>query len=151
MTTGENIGAAVDATVAQTEANAADAIAQAQANADASAREAQRIADAAIATELGQRIESQSREQAAWQTAADQRLTEVMATNQRLEAQFQETTGLLGSIRALLTPTPTPAATPAPAMVPTDASSTGTAANAHHEGAAAETHPEPPRRKRHFL
>jgi hypothetical protein len=153
MTTGENVGAAVDSAIQQEQQNSADAIAQAQASADAAQREAKRIADAAIATELGAQIAAQRQEMQTWQTATEQRLAAQAETTQRLEAQSVETTGLLGSIRALLTPTqpqPDTQKPLSPDTAPTDANSVKTEPKEPPK-VAAEQHPEPPRKRRHFL
>jgi len=155
MTTGEQIGAAVDGAVQTAEQSAQAQIEAARADADASARQAKAIADAAISTELGNQIQSTRQEFETWRTAQDQRMAEISATNQRSEAALADTTTLLGSIRALLTPAPAapklPTSEQNPVQAQTVANSTGTVPNEKPATVPAETQPAAAPRKRHFL
>lgn len=156
MTTpGEQVGAAVDSAVQNANDTAATEIAVARENADAAARNAQQIADAALQSELGQRIEGTRRDFETWRTDADRRLTETAEATRASQAQLAETTTLLGSIRALLTPqqpvrqeAQTPAQNQGTGQ--TGANSGGTEQSVP-PGARAEQHPAPPARKRTYL
>jgi hypothetical protein len=153
MTTGEQVGAAVDAAVQQSQADAQAQIDAAKADADAAARQAKAIADAALATELGARIETTQQEFRTWQTAADQRLTDVAERQKVSEAQLAEATTLLGSIRALLTP----AQPPKPEAPPSDQGTGQTGVNStkteqsEKPKVQAEQQPQAPPRRRRFL
>lgn len=155
-TEAENAGAAVTAAVEGAQENAQTQIARAAEDVNAANRQAEEIARAAIATDLGARIDTTRQEFNTWQSATEQRLAQMQETNQRLEAQSQETTTLLGSIRALLTPAPPPSP-PAPGnnqgAVQTGGNLTATGPNGAQEqpGAHQEQMPEAPKRRRSFL
>lgn len=139
----------------------ADATAQTQAELDAAtqraneaAATARAISDAAMQTEIGARVQAQQQEFQTWRTSQDQRIAQVEEANRLSTVQLQEATGLLGSIRQILTQPPVdakpPVSAPVPVTAPTDGNSTGTGPNEKPK-VAAETQPEPQRRSRHFL
>src|SRR5882762_1995542 len=105
---GEQAASVVEMVVADANAQTQAELDAAKQRADEAQAAARQISDAALQSELGQRLQAQQQEFATWRTEQEARI-------QTLQAQSTEATGLLGSIQRLLTtPTPAPVSNPLP-------------------------------------
>lgn len=152
-TPGEQVDAALDAN-----ANAANSEVEAAAQrANEAQAEAARIADAAIATDLGSRIQQVNERLDQWQSNSSQWENRLSSTETAVREQGTVLGAIAGSLQSIqntLAPAPPQAEQPPRSdqgSAPTGENSTGTDQNARPEDQRRPETPPPPPKKRRFL
>lgn len=153
----ETPGEQVDSAIANVDASANAQIEEARLRADAANAEAARIADAALQSEIGNRVNSLNERVEAWQSSSTEMQNRLLSAETAVKDQgtlLGAIAGTLASIQTALAPKQSPTGQQQASGGPSDqtgGSSTGTDQNARPEDQRRPETPLPPAKKRHFL